>query len=292
MPDRRLSCDEPVPLRGGPYAATVAPSAGGRLTSLIWTDGATNCPLLVGWDGESFDAHHWPKAGAFPMLPFANRLPADGFVFEGRRYRPEPGPAGYPLHGFAHRRVWETVQAASSSVLMRCANGPSKLGWPWAWSATLKVSLEASGVTVELAVRNNSAEPMPLSMGWHPYHPTTTEFVPADLGFVAIQKHELDAQGAVSAAQPMLGPHLQRGETVAFGHWDGKVQLRIPGATLSVRTEGVEHLVVHRPWSGDYVCVEPVTSLPGRLAGCVPLAPSDERRLVWSCSVNSLSHEE
>ena len=80
-----LSSDDLVELHAGAYTATVAPAAGGRVASLSWHSGATQCPLLVGWDGRPFDEHHWPKAGAFPMLPFANRLPRDGFRFRGRR---------------------------------------------------------------------------------------------------------------------------------------------------------------------------------------------------------------
>ena len=62
----QLSGHDIISLRGGAYAAAIAPSAGGRVASLRWARRGLSRPLLVQWKGDAFDEHAWPKAGALP----------------------------------------------------------------------------------------------------------------------------------------------------------------------------------------------------------------------------------
>src|SRR3954462_7314058 len=141
-----LLCARPaLDLRAGPYAARVAPAAGARLTSLEWNDGGARRSLLVPWDGQDFDEHHWPKAGAFPMLPFANRLPREGFRFGGQQVSPEAGPGGFAQHGCAHRRAWQVAEHADRHAELRLEHGAS-VSWPWSWSARQEVRLDEDGI--------------------------------------------------------------------------------------------------------------------------------------------------
>ena len=262
-----------IELRCAEYAATVAPEAGGRIASLVWSRGGTTCPLLVGWDGHSFEAHHWPKAGAFPMIPFANRLPPEGVVFDGRRIEPEAGHGGFAMHGFAHRRPWDLLLASTRRVVMACVHDGSDPRWPWAWTATQEVRLDAGGVRVEIRVRNDSTERMPLVLGWHPYHPVPSDLLPTDLVFDAGCRHDLDERGGVQDAQSAPAFQMRRGETAAFDGWSGAIRLRNAWGSIEIGCAS----------AGDYLCVEPVTGLPGRLAQAAPLDPGAMRHLGWTC---------
>jgi aldose 1-epimerase len=279
----RLSCTSLVALRFGEYRATVAPAAGGRIASLVRTRDGVSCPLIVEWSGGEFDAHDWPKAGAFPMIPFANRLPADGFAFAGKWIRPKPGPSGFALHGFAHRNAWNVLVASDERVLMAYDHEGLDPGWPWAWSATQEVRLAETGVTVNIHVRNASGEPMPLAVGWHPYHPIPREVFPGDLRFKARARRELDAQGTAQDVEGEPAFTMGRGETAAFTDWSGDATLRTTGGVIVIAGEGASNLVVHRPQSGEYLCAEPVSSLPGHLAHAIPLQAGESRSLTWSC---------
>lgn len=280
----RLSCAVPVELRAGAYVARIAPAAGGRIASLSCEQGGELVQLLVPWEGGDFDAHHWPKAGAFPMLPFANRLPPDGFLFGERRVRPEPGPGGFALHGVSHRKPWDLLERSGEHARMRYVHEAGDESWPWAWSAWQDVRLTAQGLGVALCVRNESAEGMPLGMGWHPYHPAPRAVLPGDLDFRATARHDLDAQGQASARGVDAGFHMQRGETAAFSGWSASLRLRgASGGAIRVRTEGASGLVLHRPQQGDYLCAEPVTVLPGQLASAPLLRSGETRRLRWHC---------
>ncbi|NML47123.1 hypothetical protein HHL11_25480 [Ramlibacter sp. G-1-2-2] len=271
-----LSGDGAIELRSGRYTARVVPGAGGRIAALA----CEGVPLLVEWDGARFDEHHWPKAGAFPMLPFANRLPPEGFTFGGRQVRPTPGPAGFAVHGFGHRKPWQVLEASQQHVQMECVHAGGEEDWPWAFRAAQEVRLADDGLHVHLSVRNDSTEAMPLAMGLHPYHPVPVDAMPADLHFEAAGRHELCALGRAAEAPVAPGFGMCRGETAAFSGWTGSARF---GHATDVRCAGVEALVLHRPARGDYLCIEPVTLLPGRL-GALALAPGETRSLSWSCS--------
>lgn len=276
-----LSASKPVHIRCGAYDAMVAPAAGGRLLSLHCSHNGQRVPLLVEAGPVDFDAHHWPKAGAFPMLPFANRLPAQGFLFQGRAVRPEAGPRGFALHGSAHRRRWDVVSVAAGSVVMRCGAAAGEHGWPWAWSAEQEVRVSAQGATVTLSVRNDSDEPMPVGIGWHPYHPWPRD---GEFTLQALARHELDAEGRARGGEQGVPRTVDPGGTIACSGWQGTLQMAMAGGTLHVECEGATALVLHRPARGDYLCVEPVTLLPGHLGeDDAVLLPGESRRLSWTC---------
>lgn len=241
--------------------------------------------LLQAWDGAAFAEHVWPKAGAFPMLPFANRLSAAGFRFGNRLVRPEPGPSGIVQHGVAHRRTWRLLNVSAERACMQLEMD-STPDWPWAWSAEMDVSLSDIGMSVVMRVRNASTEPMPLSMGWHPYHPTDSSIRSRDLTFDAIARHDLDAEASASLHTSAPVFDMAPGETAAFSGWRGQSSLRVRGeGAIEVACTGSPHLVMHRPMSGDYLCIEPVTVLPGWLGedAASLLEPGSARQLSWTC---------
>jgi aldose 1-epimerase len=286
----RLRCEAQVELRNGAYVAVVAPAAGGRITTLSWDAGGVRCPLLVDCDIGEFDEHDWPKAGAFPMIPFTNRLGPQGLRVGDTVVMPERGPGGIAVHGFAHRRHWTLTDRSATRAVMRLAHNGTGEGWPWAWSAEQEVVLGPLGLTIRLRVTNLSGSRMPLGLGWHPYHPVHPEALRRSLGVHAGCRHDLDLHGRARRERlsPVFG--MARGETAAFDSWSGTVRLPMPaGRTLRIECCGAERVVLHRPISGDYLCVEPVTVLPGLLGtecgDAGELAPGGERVLTWSCGI-------
>lgn len=285
---------ESICLAVGGYRATVAADAGGRITSLEWrgagTEGARPRPLLVSWDGETFDEHAWPKAGMFPMVPFSNQMAPSGFMFKGRHVKPETGPNGLALHGMGHRHPWKVIFAKADEVLLQYAHqAAGENAWPWSFTCHQQVNLSSSGLRVALSIRNESTEVMPAGLGLHPYHPAPREWSRGSLAFDAAHRHELAAHGQAQAAggPPHFGMHA--GETAAFSGWTGTYQLAVGGGLIEGSVAGTHRLVVHRPAEGSYLCVEPVTLLPGALAQAeldpqACLSPGESRSLTWTCT--------
>ena len=277
-----LSRGDVVHLHGGPYTAAVAPAAGGRITSLRWSAAGTTRPLLVEWDGQGFPEHDWPKAGAFPMVPFANRLAPEGLEFGGRSVRPLAGPAGFAVHGIAHRRAWSLLERSTDRAVLGIEQAPGGEGWPWAWRATQEIRLDEQGIEVAVTVANESAEAMPLTIGWHPYLATHRGAQAADLWHDAAARFELDERGAASGEPRAASFGMRPGETAAFAPWPGHLSLRLRGDGLvRVTCQAGGALVLHRPAIGEYLCAEPVTSVPGQITA---LPAGAQRTLVWRCA--------
>jgi len=251
-------------LSGGAYFAEVLPAAGGRISRLSWAGGGSKIELLVPITVDRYEAHDWPKGGAFPMVPFANRLPAGTVQSGNYGSRPATGPEGVALHGIAHRRVWRVVALAKNSIEMEYVHSDTQ-EWRWPWRAKLCLELGDAGATMRMEATNLSSLPAPLALGWHPYFCVPADFRSADLRFNASQRQELDACGTAMLERP-LPPifDMSRRSTQFFSGWKGEAEFRVAtGHVLSVSCEGTQQMVIHRPATGDYLCLEPVTEAPG-----------------------------
>lgn len=285
-----LLCDAPLCLETADYSATIVPSAGGRVSKFTWRHADRSHDLLVPWNEDPFESHSWPKAGAFPMIPFTNRIPRTGFVFRGRQYRPLAGPNGFSVHGFLHRRTWEVLTVTRECVEMRCTHHGNSESWPWAFSALQQVRLGTSGLSVTFTLTNHAVEPMPMALGWHPYHPITSDAGTKDISFIAAYRHDLNEEGRAHEQGDTPIFRMERGETGAFSGWKDGFMLRVAtGPRIRITGDGWTNLVLHRPGAGDYLCVEPTTLLPGHLgmerSQSDVLEPGESRQATWSCAV-------
>lgn len=242
--------------------------------------------MLVPMHSTVFHPDHWPKAGAFPMVPFSNRLPTGELLLRDQALRLRCGPQGHPVHGFGHRRAWRLIARTVSSCSSQFTHDGQSEGWPWPFEAKQDVTLCESGIEVSLSITNGGQDPMPAGLGWHPYHPTTSFAPGAQLHAQATAVRNMDATGRVAASHPFdehLDLNLAR--TVALERWAGTFNIPLRAQrSLQVATTGVHHLAVHRPQTGDYVCAEPITVLPGTLLGpenTSVLAAGSTQRISW-----------
>lgn len=296
-----------ITLQAGPYAARLAPAAGARLTSLTWADGGGTHDLITPLTAtEPFDAHHWPPAGAFPMAPYSNRLGGATFKWGAREIR-LTSPAGetYALHGFAHRSTWEVASQTSSEAVLQFTHHAGHEGWPWGFTLRQEVSLDETGALVRLRITNTSDETMPAGLGWHPYHPARrlTRDAQANLRLTAHARRNVGLDG-LARLEPRRGTaektviNLSRTDlhhqTCVFEDWSGTTSLPIEqGMTLDIATTGMPHLVMHAAKELAYLCLEPVTLLPGALQvydaaqteALIALAPRGSREISWRASV-------
>jgi len=138
-----------------------------------------------------------PRLSGIPFLgPWANRLDEQAFYANGKRYPFDMelgnvrGPR--PIHGFlAFAPQWQVVEAKADD---RAAWVTSRLefyrqpSWmaqfPFAHVLQMTYRLERGVLEVRLRIENLSAEPMPVSIGFHPYFQLTDS--PRDEWTIAI----------------------------------------------------------------------------------------------------------
>jgi aldose 1-epimerase len=272
-----LEINPTVRIESGPYAAEISPAAGARLLSLTYTDAHKAIDCVVPWKGgDTFDAHDWPKAGAFVMLPFTNRLAPARFNWQGQTITLDNGsPAGQGLHGFGHRRSWQLRQATLSSASLHLVHPAQDAEWPWAFEAKLMYQLSDAGLRIELTLLNTSAGDMPLSLGWHPFLPHSAALFEDQIECVvqAMARHPigLDGLGLVEpsvekASTRTFQIQTQQAGTTAFENYGGVVRIPLTANwRLRMSSQHASHLLVHVPLGLRHMCVEPISALPGAL---------------------------
>jgi len=247
------------------------------MLSLNYTDANQAIDCIVPWQGsDTFEAHDWPKAGAFVMLPFTNRLAPAQFSWQDQTITLHNGSSkGQGLHGFGHRRPWQLREIKPESAELVLLHPAQDAEWPWPFEATLKYQLSEAGLRLELTVCNTSDSVMPLSLGWHPFLPLST-LHPEDSGNYLVhaqRQHDigLDGLGLPQLSteylplQPFALPNKIAG-TTAFENYSGHLEIPLNSNWRLVMTsKHASHLLVHAPLGLRHLCVEPISALPGAL---------------------------
>ncbi len=245
-------------LAGGGWAATLLPDRGGALARLALDGRDVLLPLPDGADPNTT----W--AGAFLMLPWANRLD------EGRLPHPR-GVHHFPLnraeertalHGLSREAPWEVAEAAPDrAVLTRRHAAPDG---PYRYAARLEVTL-AEAVSLRLDVTNEGEDGTPFGTGWHPFfvRPGGTR-----VAFRATGSVRRDARNLPTAVEPSVG--VAGGEDAIAGKdthyvgWDGAADLDLGPLRLRLRADGAwsRNLQLFAPSGAGVLCVEPVSHVP------------------------------
>jgi aldose 1-epimerase len=127
-----------------------------------------------------------PSLSGIPFLgPWANRLDEDAFYANGKKYtfNMELGNVrgAIPIHGFLSASPhWEVVEAKAdrdsawvTSKLVFYRYPDYMAQFPFAHTIEMTHRLKDGVLEVLTKVQNLSAEPMPLSIGFHPYYHLT-----------------------------------------------------------------------------------------------------------------------
>jgi aldose 1-epimerase len=155
-----------IVLRAGLLEARLKSGHGGRMTHLRHRDLGE---ILVPTPDAEFEPLNWPKAGAYPLFPYHNRLKAAAFEHEGKRHVLVPHPAlrTDAMHGPAHRRPWRIAtesEDAANLVLDYAADAD----WPFDFRAEQGFRLFPDRLEIALTLTNTGNGPMPGGLGWHP----------------------------------------------------------------------------------------------------------------------------
>jgi aldose 1-epimerase len=286
-----VSASNPVSLTSGHLHVELSPEKGGSIRQFEWVAEDRRTPILR--QSHSGAATVLDMA-SFPLVPFVNRIRDGRFAFRGRTVALPPNMAGdpSPLHGQGWLGEWQVEAADQHSATLRFDHPAGE--WPWSYRAWQYIDLDERGLSLSLACRNTSAEPMPCGLGQHPYFPCT----PATrLDTRALTAWEIDEQVLPVAEVPaagrfdledrqVCGQNLDHG----FGGWSGTARMTDPAwpfaLTLSSPTAGFFQL--YSPESGGLFVAEPVTHANAALnepeerwaaLGMRVLEPGEELRL-------------
>jgi aldose 1-epimerase len=259
-------------IRSAFFEATFQPLAGGRMLSLRHSLGGD---LLVPLKDAAFEPNQWPKAGAFPLFPFHNRLRGATFNFSGRSIQVKPNAANGAdtMHGPAHRRPWEVTDHSAVSIEMRLAYKADD-EWPFDFRATQQFELKNDQLIIALGITNTAQTPAPCGIGWHPYFRSTRDC--CFLVDAAAQWHP-DGKGEIAQSttrRPRIKTELPSVDsTYHFSGWTEVSAFAGENARVVMSGEGqLSCLVMHR--KANYFCLEPASHLSGALSMLPQILPN------------------
>jgi aldose 1-epimerase len=241
-------------------AVELLPEAGGRLHRLrVFGQDVLRTPPDPA--EHLRDPFHW---GAFPLVPWSNRVPDGRIDRPGRLARLPCNDGRFAIHGEAYLRPWQV--AGPGALAFR----GGQHGFPWPYGATLNVALDGRTLTLTLAVSNAGEIDAPLGLGIHPWFDATGGLevaLPAELAYP--QTDHLPS----GEPRPVSGPLDRRAlSPVPWGTdnvWTGlsarAIELRWPGKQLSARfgfSAAATHVVMAAFAAQNAVAIEPVTHAP------------------------------
>ncbi|WP_137129014.1 aldose 1-epimerase [Rhizobium sp. FY34] len=263
-----------IEIRSGQFTAAFRPSAGGRV-SRLWHD--TLGEILVPMTDAVFDPYQWPKAGAYPLFPFHNRLTGGTIRHGGQSYQLCPHPALQPdvMHGPAQRRVWQVVDQSADGLSMALDYAADD-DWPFAFRAEQHFQIEPDGLRIALSIANSGDRLMPAGLGWHPYFAASLNQPAGTDAQATFPLDDLNVPTGAPAVARRPGPLPQKtGYTIHLTEWTRAGVMTDGGAQVTIAADAaLAHLAVHR--MEHYLCLEPVSHRAGSLhTSAMNLTPDD-----------------
>ncbi|MCB2223959.1 MAG: aldose epimerase [Actinobacteria bacterium] len=200
--------------------------------------------------GRSADPLGW---GCYPMAPYAGRVRAGRFSFQGRTHRLPRNLGGHAIHGSVFLRPWEP----EGDHWYVTDLGPD---WPFRGWARQQIRLGHERLDMRLEV-HSAAGAMPASCGWHPWFRRV----------IGGARLELDVSAGFVYERDDGGITTRRRAAVPAGPWDDcfgdvvqPVGVEWPGVLrLDLTASSDEWVIYTEP--EDAVCVEPQTAPPDAL---------------------------
>jgi aldose 1-epimerase len=227
------------------------------------------------------------------LVPWSNRISQGGFAFEGRFHGLEPNVPGeaFPIHGNGFSSPWRVIEETSASAKLQLSSeGPG----PFRYRAGVSYGLSGGALTVNLAVTNEAAQPLPYGLGLHPWlprTPATTLRAPARHVWLEDERH-LPTTRLPLASRPewdFARHHRLPLDWInnGFTGWCGSATIAWPERHLALDIEVSSPTSIYLLYSpgaaADFFCFEPVShvvdahNLEGApdASGLVILAPGD-----------------
>ncbi|NYZ63750.1 aldose epimerase [Luteimonas deserti] len=230
-PLRRIEC--------GALSASVAPRAGGRIAQITFAGE----PLLVGPADGHPETIAW---GCYPMVPWAGRLRAGRFRFDGADHVLATNLGPHAIHGLGFSMPWQ-VQLHTVDCVVLSLQLPRDARWPFGGTVrqTVRVTPRRLRLTMTLHAQVLA---MPAVIGWHPWFrkPERLEFAPT-----GVYPRDADGIGTLPLAAPPPPPWDD-----CFTGADGAVLHR--GGQRIMLASDCSHWVVYDA-PAHATCVEPQT---------------------------------
>ena len=234
-----------------------------------------------------------PSMNGIPFMgPWANRLDEQAFYANGKKYSFDMGlgnvRGAIPIHGFVtSTSEWRVVSVdagrigAAVTSRLEFSRQPSWMKqWPFAHTIDMTYRLTNGTLEVETAITNLSAEPMPVSVGFHPYFQLTDS--PRDEWTISVgarthlklTPNKLPTGETEAVAAPFTGGVPLRDHELDDSFMDlvrdeqGRATMTVSGKAQRLDVQFGPNYRAAQVWSPkpqNFICFEPMAAITNGL---------------------------
>jgi aldose 1-epimerase len=242
-----------IELRAGSLRCELHPALGGAVAGL-WMD---EQPVLRSTPAARLASAR--LAGCYPLVPFSNRIGQASLVWQGTQHPliRNNGDEPHAIHGVGWQREWSVLDSGDTSAMLAYEHA-ADAAWPFAFDCSHTFRLTSRGLEMTLAMTNQSGQPAPAGLGWHPYF---VKRPGSRIQFAASGRWEMGPDKLPTERKPSTGLAADCASLDVdhcYDGWDGTVHLRDAVMQVRVRSE-LTRVVVFTNGTRDYVAVEPVS---------------------------------
>jgi aldose 1-epimerase len=157
---------ELITLGDGGSELVLAPAIGGAILSWTWQGVPVLRPPLPG----GLELGSVRSLGAYPLVPFSNRIKHGAFEFDGARYELPAISGGHAIHGVGWKRGWTCISASPREAVLTLQHEPDEL-WPFSFHAAQHFALSDGSLSWGIRLTNTHGAQAPAGLGFHPYLP-------------------------------------------------------------------------------------------------------------------------
>ncbi|MDX1584804.1 MAG: aldose 1-epimerase, partial [Thermoanaerobaculia bacterium] len=163
-----------IEIRSGRAIASIAPESCGAVTRFGWERPGGAIEWLRPASRDAIESAFPQGMSCFPLVPFSNRIRNGRFSFRGREITLPPNfpPEPHAIHGQGWRSSWNVVDHGETAAVIEYAHEPDD--WPYRYRAQQTFRVTPTGLALEMLVKNEGDDAMPLGFGFHLYFVRTS----------------------------------------------------------------------------------------------------------------------
>lgn len=246
-------------LKAGELSCEIEPRLGGCIAGLWLGD----VPVLRSTPAAQLTSSR--QAGCYPLVPFSNRIGGARLVWQGTQHPlvRNNGAEAHAIHGVGWQRPWQVLESDERSVFLSYEHRPDS-SWPFAFDSSQSMRIDEHALSLTLSMTNQSPQPAPAGLGWHPYFVKRPR---SHLAFAATGRWEMGPDKLPTGRRETSGLDAEcEGLDVdhCFDGWNGLAVLR--DDVLLVRlSSSLRRVVVFTNATRDSVAIEPVSHVNNAL---------------------------
>ena len=259
-----------IELKAGSLRCELAPELGGCIAGL-WL-GET--PVLRSTPAAQLE--NGRQSGCYPLVPFSNRIGQASLVWQGTQHPlvRNNGDEPHAIHGVGWQRPWAVLERDERSAMLAYEH-KADASWPFGFDCSQTFRLRPNGLELVLALTNQSDQPAPAGVGWHPYFVKRAR---SRIAFQASGRWEMGADKLPTVRKPSNGLDADCAfldVDHCYDGWDGTAHLRDEKMHVRMHS-GLTRLVAFTNSTREYVAIEPVSHVNNAVHLYASGAPADD----------------